>query len=655
MPQSLRTKSSVSSFGLPATVVYCAIIILAPIASAQAKERPILTREELEATRPKSPNPYLAFLPLGVEPDFRYWKAKARFDAEDRRAAMGIPTSLINVAESEPNDSMGTADPIPGFGTGAGEDSSTSLTGTITPATPPTPLVQDAEDDGQISFATDTGLTLGSSVVVIGGTIGDGPHGSGASGSGDYDFFKIDATAAGQIIMADADTTVPFGDLDPFIALYDSTGTLIGFNDDDGSSWDSLLNLSVPAAGSYYLAISGYVGFNSLIGDPNDSSSGPGAGSEGVYDLTLSLGVVGDVDYFAVDLHAGDVLGVSLTGLSGQVSVYEPSGENRMGSSQDVSFIYPSESTLPSGLASATLVAAETGTHYIGIDGGGSNGAYSAVVEASRPITETAGRQILFVDFSGPTVDPSTWGAPPGAVAVSPLSAFLAGWGLTPGDEDAVIDSILATISENLVSDLRASGGNANFDVEIRNSRDHADPFGQTNVSRLIVGGTIAETGLQTIGIAESIDPGNFGLEEDAIILLDLLSAAASDPNSLNQYGLAGGATKIDLIGQGVGNITAHEAGHYLGSFHTEQFVTAPNIMDQGGNLANTVGVGPDEDLGTGDDVDVDFIIDMFVPSEGFLGEEDTRSLTAFGLSGGSLFADGFESGDVTSWSGSSP
>ena len=122
-----------------------------------------------------------------------------------------------------------------------------------------------------------------------------------------------------------------------------------------------------------------------------------------------------------------------------------------------------------------------------------------------------------------------------------------------------------------------------------------------------------------------------------------------------NQYGLAGGATKIDLIGQGVGNITAHEAGHYLGSFHTEQFVTAPNIMDQGGNLANTVGVGPDENLGTGDDVDVDFIIDRFVPSEGFLGEEDTRSLTAFGLSGGGLFADGFESGNMTSWSGTSP
>ena len=65
--------------------------------------------------------------------------------------------------------------------------------------------------------------------------------------------------------------------------------------------------------------------------------------------------------------------------------------------------------------------------------------------------------------------------------------------------------------------------------VNVLNSRDHADPFGQPDVSRLIVGGTIAESGIDTIGIAQSIDPGNFETEETALILLDVSPARADD------------------------------------------------------------------------------------------------------------------------------
>jgi hypothetical protein len=57
--------------------------------------------------------------------------------------------------------------------------------------------------------------------------------------------------------------------------------------------------------------------------------------------------------------------------------------------------------------------------------------------------------------------------------------------------------------------------------------------------------------------------------------------------------------------------------------------------MDQGGNLDNTVGVGPDGVFGSGDDIDVDFIVDTYVSNEGFTGNENTRDLIAFGLSTG--------------------
>ena len=89
--------------------------------------------------------------------------------------------------------------------------------------------------------------------------------------------------------------------------------------------------------------------------------------------------------------------------------------------------------------------------------------------------------------------------------------------------------------------------------------------------------------------------------------------------------------TSIDLIGAGVGNITAHEAGHFFANWHTDQFNPVANIMDQGGNLPGLVGVGPDGIFGTADDVDVDFGKDTFVPNEGFTGVEDTLNTIAFG------------------------
>jgi hypothetical protein len=150
----------------------------------------------------------------------------------------------------------------------------------------------------------------------------------------------------------------------------------------------------------------------------------------------------------------------------------------------------------------------------------------------------------------------------------------------------------------------------------------------------VIVGGTIEELGIGTIGIAQTIDVGNFDQTESAVTLLDLLSAPGDNPNSLNQF--RGPETDVlALVGTGVGNITAHEAGHFFGNFHTEQFETPPNIQDQGGNLANTVGVGPDGIFGTADDIDVDSGEDLFVPSEGFTGIEETLNTIAFGLSSG--------------------
>ena len=88
----------------------------------------------------------------------------------------------------------------------------------------------------------------------------------------------------------------------------------------------------------------------------------------------------------------------------------------------------------------------------------------------------------------------------------------------------------------------------------------------------------------------------------------------------------------IDFVGQVLGNITSHEAGHYLGNFHVDQFNDVPNLMDQGGNFPILYGVGPDGIGGTPDDIDVDFGVDLLNPNEGFSGFEDTLTTTAWGL-----------------------
>ena len=215
---------------------------------------------------------------------------------------------------------------------------------------------------------------------------------------------------------------------------------------------------------------------------------------------------------------------------------------------------------------------------------------------------------------------------------LSPLSSFLARWGLAATREDAVIDATIAHVEENLDADIQAAGLSGDFAINVLNSRDDPDPFGEPNVSRLIIGGTIRESGVPTIGIAQTIDPGNFNQEETALLLLDTLSGPERDTFSINHW-LKPRSQRAQFIGQVLGNLVAHEAGHYLGNWHVDQFDGKPNLMDQGGNARAMFGPGPDKIGGTADDDDVDYGVNRLNPFEGFEGRENTLARTAYGLS----------------------
>jgi hypothetical protein len=368
-----------------------------------------------------------------------------------------------------------------------------------------------------------------------------------------------------------------------------------------------------------------------------DPVTGFGTATDGQALLSGSL-TSGDRDFYSFSLRQGDVISAAVTGVR-TLELRSPSGTLLVGSEQDLSFLYPVGSPLPgdraatstSGAALAYVVPT-AGTYALSI--AGETGSYQIELEAYRTPLEASGTQIVFVDFDGAQVDPSIFGGPPGARALSPLSAFLPGFGLSAQDEGAVIDAIMASVRESLSADLTSRGSNPRFAIDLRNSRDHLDPGDAAGVSRIVVGGTIEQLGFETIGIAQSIDVGNFGLQESAVVLLDLLSAPSGSGASLQDIPRAPGVSMIQLVGTAVGNIVAHEAGHYLGDYHTTNENTQPNIMDEGGELANTFGLGPDGVFGTADDSDVDFGLDTYSSWEGFTGTEDTLNTVALATSG---------------------
>lgn len=366
-------------------------------------------------------------------------------------------------------------------------------------------------------------------------------------------------------------------------------------------------------------------------------------------------------DYFSFALLQGDILGIACLGtfvtggLDPQIKLLDSAG-SLIVINDDGAEIYPASSPMPRGVhrtdSLITFVATTAGLYHILVepfpeaDGTRSEGSYTLQLRLRRNVFETeptGTKQIVFVDFDGETIPAqSLFGGAqtPLNATLSPLSDFLGDWGLSAGDEDAVIDAILVEMAANF--DF-VSSANPNFAYDLRNSRDHADPFGvEPHVSRVVIGGTTNELGINTIGIAESIDPGNFATSETGVLLLDDLSDKKPiSGTSLNNVPLDGGATIIDLIGAAVGNMSAHEVGHTLGNWHTDPSNSTRCVMDSGATTLvhwrqNYYQVGADGIFGTADDNATEFFTDMYFANENvgaFPSTQSTTARTAYAMS----------------------
>jgi hypothetical protein len=544
------------------------------------------------AAEPVVPDPLLAFL---EDPGKAGLAAAARArEARTRARVLSAQTPGYTYAEREPasargrNDSPWLAEP-----TDFRRHRAAVFTGSLL-ADPTMPDVAEfAEPNDTPETASDTGV----------GTAHRAIRTTGRITGQDQDHYRL--RGAGFTTIA---TRTDGSDLDTVLTVFDASGKEIASNDTVGVSTDARLEIELAAGADHIVRVTG------------------AENTGGAYELALAAGEgKGDKDFFAVDLEAGDVLGASVTGAARRVAVHDTRGREVMGSRQDFSGVYPPESPLPGGgNAVADFVAPRDGRYHVGVEDG--TGRYELTVRAFRPGSETAGPQTVFVDFDGALVDTGVWGVP-GEKQLSPLAKFLRNWGLSAADETAVVTVAVDTIRENLAL-------HGKFGVRLLNSRDHADPWGEQNVSRVVIGGTIAESGVETVAIAQSIDPGNFGHEETALVHLDRLSQPAGPAVSLNTY-LRPDSDKIRFIGRALGNIAAHELGHVSGSWHQHQFNEHDTLMDQGGNPKAMFAVGADGIGGNADDTDMDFGEDHFVPNEGFTGLEDALSRTRWGYSRG--------------------
>ena len=594
-------------------------------------------------------NPYLANLPDATQADIASWRKQLASRAKQRATSSSLTRARNRAGgrvlapafvhdEEDPtgttgsNDSQANAEPVNGFGTGRRENPRVRILGQLVDLTPASQsLAVRAEDDGAIGLETATGID-GVGARTSTSVLGDGPHGSAGDGSNDFDYFSL-RSRAGLVITLDTTATA---EVDTVVAIYNSAGQLLAANDDalvEPNFFASRLTFGVPADGTYYVLVGGFSFQGSLPEDPTDSGSGAGLAAEGSYQISIISSEL-DRDYYALRLDKGDVIGAVGNGVASNLRIWRPDGTQMVGSERvDASFLYAPESPLPgSGNTTLAYVAERSGTYAIQVLG--STGSYDTLVEAYRPGSEfdpAARVQTVFLDFDGAQVDTGIWGGP-GVRTLSPFGSFVAKWGLSRSQEAVLINRITATVRENIRRDLIKKGLNHNLVVRVINSKDHRDIFGKTNVSRVIVGGTIDESGIPTIGVAQYIDPGNYGHEDSGLVLLDILSD--SDPGneaSLNFY-LRPRSERVGFVSRAVANVISHEIGHLIGNYHTDNSNGEHRLMDSGGaNFGtNLYGVGPDNIGGTADDEDIDFGTDNYAPEEGFAGLENTLNVSAW-------------------------
>jgi hypothetical protein len=132
---------------------------------------------------------------------------------------------------------------------------------------------------------------------------------------GDQDWVRITMQAGVSYTIALNSQGGSTGLNDPYLAIYDSTGTLITVDDDSGAGANALIVFTPTTSGTYYLGASGIplsTGWYALVvnGGGNDPIAGTTATTSSLVidgaTASSSIEAAGDQDWFRVNLVAGE-------------------------------------------------------------------------------------------------------------------------------------------------------------------------------------------------------------------------------------------------------------------------------------------------------------------------------------------------------------
>lgn len=351
-------------------------------------------------------------------------------------------------------------------------------------------------------------------------------------------------------------------------------------------------------------------------------------------------GFVTDLDYFQFSLQAGDILDVAATGSVTSFNLFTPDGQVWVG--QDAALdpaldfnLYPLESPLQTdGNVRLAQVAPFTGTYTVAVSAEGILSSYTLGLRTYRPVTESlpiGQAQTVFLDFDGglfareefnlSLANPGLFTG--GVFRVPPIAQSLEQAGLValPQQYNAVAAQVTQAVTDQF-NDLenytgngsfRLTGTPGDFGITVLNSFEHAEPVG-VPFTRVVFGSQASfpeiAAGGGLLGLAQTIDVGNFDLSETVLVFLDNEVAFAAGVEH------SAALSDFDVLGLEIGVTTTHELAHVFGAYHTDGTNLTPSIIDGGGalNEENGLGVGVDGILGTIDDVPVRFRTDFVDP-----------------------------------------